>query len=110
MLFVGDSHLRALADGYVKMPDGCLSFGFLSTPGASAAELRTELLNADIGRTPDIVCLLAPSNNLTATPSIETAGVAFNGLLRAPCSRWPKVVFVLQNKVYIQGRLLNRIV
>ncbi|XP_030217338.1 uncharacterized protein LOC115547316 isoform X3 [Gadus morhua] len=94
VLFVGDSHLRALADGYVKMPDGCLSFGFLSTPGASAAELRTELLNADIGRTPDIVCLLAPSNNLTATPSIETAGVAFNGLLRAACSRWPKV-FVL---------------
>ncbi|XP_056442594.1 uncharacterized protein LOC130379648 isoform X3 [Gadus chalcogrammus] len=94
VLFVGDSHLRALADGYVKMPDGCLSFGFLSTLGASAAELRTELLNADIGRTPDIVCLLAPSNNLTTTPSIETAGVAFNRLLRAACSRWPKV-FVL---------------
>ena len=110
MLFVGDSHLRALVDRYVRMPDGCLSFGFLSTPGASAAELRTELLNADIPRTPDIVCLLAPSNNLTATPGIEAAGVAFDGLLRAARSRWPKVVFVLQNKVYFQGRLLNRIV
>lgn len=110
MLFVGDSHLRALAGRHVEMPDGCLSFGFLSTPGASAAELRTELLNADIPRTPDVVCLLAPSNNLTATPSIETAGVAFDGLLRAACSRWPKVVFVLQNKVYFQGILFNRIV
>ncbi|XP_030230333.1 uncharacterized protein LOC115556988 [Gadus morhua] len=94
VLFVGDSHLRALVDRYVRMPDGCLSFGFLSTPGASAAELRTELLNADIPRTPDIVCLLAPSNNLTATPGIEAAGVAFDGLLRAARSRWPKV-FVL---------------
>ncbi|XP_056441227.1 uncharacterized protein LOC130378520 isoform X3 [Gadus chalcogrammus] len=92
VLFVGDSHLRALVDRYVRMPDGCLSFGFLSTPGASAAELRTELLNADIPRTPDIVCLLAPSNN--PAPGIEAAGVAFDGLLRAARSRWPKV-FVL---------------
>ncbi|RVE56289.1 hypothetical protein OJAV_G00219560 [Oryzias javanicus] len=95
VLVVGDSHLRALVDGIVRMPaGGGVTFGFMSTPGASAAELYTEVSHAKIARTPDLVCLLAPSNNLTASRTLPEAAQDFRRLLTLLQSKWSKL-FVL---------------
>uniref|UniRef100_UPI0037E74A3D uncharacterized protein n=1 Tax=Semicossyphus pulcher TaxID=241346 RepID=UPI0037E74A3D len=92
VLLVGDSHLRAIADGFVKMPEGRLSFGIMSTPGGSAKDERIELVHAVVPRTPEAVCLLAPSNNLTASRTTDEAGADFAKLLRSACARWSNVV------------------
>lgn len=93
VLLVGDSHLRAIADGIVpiELDKDSMSFGVMCTPGASAAELTQELLHADVPRTPDAVCLLAPSNNLTSSRTFEEAGASFANFVACACSRWPKV-------------------
>ncbi|KAM3584878.1 uncharacterized protein V6R79_001589 [Siganus canaliculatus] len=90
-LVVGDSHLRHLVDGFVPMPEGVLAFGMLSVPGGRASQIKTEVLHAEVPQTPDVVCLLAPSNNLTASQTAEAAGAEFEQLLYAVCERWPKV-------------------
>ncbi|KAK0135924.1 hypothetical protein N1851_028202 [Merluccius polli] len=94
VLIVGDSHLRAIVDGVVQMPEEPFSFGVMSTPGAAASALRTEVLNAVLPRVPDAVCLLAPSNNLTASRIIDEASVDYVNLLRSIRSRWPNVFVV----------------
>ncbi|XP_070407786.1 uncharacterized protein [Nothobranchius furzeri] len=91
VLLVGDSHLRSVADGIVPMPDGGLAFGVMSTPGACADLLRLEVSQAVLPREPDAVCVMAHSNNLTASRTVEEAGDAFERYLLAILSRWPKV-------------------
>ncbi|MEQ2301658.1 hypothetical protein AMECASPLE_038349 [Ameca splendens] len=93
-LLVGDSHLRAIADGFVSMPEGNLSFGLLATPGALADELRREVLGAVLPRTPEVVCLLAPGNNLEARRTVQQSGADFEGLLLTVGNLCPNVVVV----------------
>ncbi|XP_035980899.1 uncharacterized protein LOC118556750 [Fundulus heteroclitus] len=91
---VGDSHLRAVVDGFAPIKADGLYFGFLAVPGGTALDLRTELLNAVIPRTPDVVCLLAPSNTLRRSTVVSEAGKRFEKLLTTVCTLFPKV-FVL---------------
>lgn len=91
VLLVGDSHLRALVDGFVDMPEGPLCFGFMCTPGATAAHLRTELMAAEVAHQPDAVIVLAPSNNLTANRGLECSSADFAALIKSARSRWSNV-------------------
>lgn len=91
VLVVGDSHLRALVDGFVEMPGGCLSFGFMSTPGATAEELRVEAAAATLLHQPDLVVVLAPSNNLTAYRGLQGSAEDFKALIQTARSRWSNV-------------------
>uniref|UniRef100_A0A3B5QCT5 Uncharacterized LOC102221235 n=1 Tax=Xiphophorus maculatus TaxID=8083 RepID=A0A3B5QCT5_XIPMA len=93
-LLVGDSHLRAIVDGYSTMPKGDFSLGVLASPGASAEELKLEVLDAVLPRPPEVICLLAPSNNLTASRTFVEAGAAFDALLRTVCKLSANVVVV----------------
>ena len=44
VLILGDSHLRGLVDGFVRIPNiEQVSFGFVSFPGIKAAELDVEI-------------------------------------------------------------------
>ncbi|KAK6483361.1 hypothetical protein HHUSO_G14848, partial [Huso huso] len=83
VMVFGDSHLRSLVDGYVQMPEGDLRFGYSSTPGACAAALREEVLNETLPEEPNLVCLIAPGNNLSKN-TIQQAGKEFASLIRSP--------------------------
>uniref|UniRef100_A0A3Q1FNF8 Uncharacterized protein n=1 Tax=Acanthochromis polyacanthus TaxID=80966 RepID=A0A3Q1FNF8_9TELE len=92
ILVVGASHLRALVDGFIRMPQSQFVFGFMSTSGASASEIHTEIWHAAVPRRPDAVCVMSPSNNLTNT-TVQVAGVDFTNLLATCLNRWSKIVF-----------------
>ncbi|XP_061739772.1 uncharacterized protein LOC133540831 [Nerophis ophidion] len=106
---IGDSHLRGMVDGHVLIPNVPLSFGFLSVPGGGAADLRTEMRRLEFPWTPDVVCVLAPSNDLDRGPFCDAA-VEFSALLTSIRSRWPKVFVLdfptrLNRPVGLQDRL-----
>ncbi|KAK1150690.1 hypothetical protein AOXY_G33755, partial [Acipenser oxyrinchus oxyrinchus] len=107
VLVFGDSHVRSLVDGYVQMPEGDLLFGYSSTPGACAAALRKEVLNETLPEEPDLLCLIAPGDNLLKTSiqqaapgdnlsktSIQQAGKEFASLIPSAQGRWNKVVVI----------------
>ncbi|CAJ1074299.1 uncharacterized protein LOC121902129 isoform X1, partial [Xyrichtys novacula] len=92
VLIVGDSHLRPFVDGVVPLPEGRMSFGFMSTPGACADGLRIEMVHAAVPRNPDLVIVMAPSNNLTTQGSLEKSSTDFAKLLSTAVGRWFKVI------------------
>ncbi|RVE71263.1 hypothetical protein OJAV_G00050090 [Oryzias javanicus] len=83
-------------DGPSLLPPGGATNALfhLSFPGRSAAELCTEVSHANIACTPVLVCLLAPSNNLTASRTLPEAAQDFRRLLTLLRSKWSKL-FVL---------------
>uniref|UniRef100_A0AAV2JLN5 Uncharacterized protein n=1 Tax=Knipowitschia caucasica TaxID=637954 RepID=A0AAV2JLN5_KNICA len=94
---LGNSHLRAIVDGFVPMPEDGFSFGFCSIPGGSARDICKELSSQmacedpPLQREPDVVCLLAPCNNITASKTVTEAASEFARLLDVVCSRWQEV-------------------
>uniref|UniRef100_A0A665T190 Uncharacterized protein n=1 Tax=Echeneis naucrates TaxID=173247 RepID=A0A665T190_ECHNA len=91
VLIIGDTQLRAIVDGFIQMPEGHLSFGIMTAPKASTSELQTEVVHSVLPRTPEAVCLLAPSNTLTSSKTTDEIVVDFAELLSTICRRWPKV-------------------
>lgn len=73
------------------MKPGNLSFGFMATPGGAADQLRAEMKHALLPRDPDLVVVLGPSNNLTASRTFQEAGAAFRRYLGDVCDRFPHV-------------------
>lgn len=90
-LVIGESHLRSIVDGYVTMPNSDLSFGLMSFPGAKAADVELEVRHAVVPHVPDIVCILATSNNLNGCQSVSEAGQDFRRLLDTALRRWKHV-------------------
>nr|XP_023664597.1 uncharacterized protein LOC111842326 [Paramormyrops kingsleyae] len=76
------------------MPEGSLSFGYSCTLGASASVLRREVQGESIPYTPDLVCLLAPGNNITESNTIEQSGRDFTSLIQCALSQWTKVIVI----------------
>ncbi|KAK7884498.1 hypothetical protein WMY93_027621 [Mugilogobius chulae] len=99
VLVAGDSYLRSIVDGAVPFPEGCLSFAISCTPGASACHLTDRLsahrkeMNKE-KRDSELVCLLAPSNNLTSSKTIDRACDDFRALLTSACGSWKKVIVI----------------
>uniref|UniRef100_A0A3B1IMK3 Uncharacterized protein n=1 Tax=Astyanax mexicanus TaxID=7994 RepID=A0A3B1IMK3_ASTMX len=88
VLVIGDSHLRSFVEAVVAVPEDHISLGYSCTPGATAEELRQEILGENIPLSPDLVVLLAPSNNLTANMTTTEAGKDFTHLMAAVLHRW----------------------
>ncbi|XP_049321158.1 uncharacterized protein LOC125781528 [Astyanax mexicanus] len=112
VLVIGDSHLRSFVEAVVAVPEDHISLGYSCTPGATAEELRQEILGENIPLSPDLVVLLAPSNNLTANMTTTEAGKDFTHLMAAVLHRWENVIVLdfpprLNEDIQYQGHLRN---
>ena len=92
---IGDSHLRSIVDGFVDLPKSDVSFGFMSYPGAKAADLELEVKHAVLPFVPDMVCIMASSNDISGH-SVSQAGDDFRRLLQTAMLRWKHVSCFLQ--------------
>lgn len=75
------------------VPERSLSHGFHATPAANASEIRSEVREAFLSRSPDDVCLLRPSNNLISSRIIEETTADFLLLSTSLVNHWSKVSF-----------------
>lgn len=103
VLVVGDGQLRALINGAVTIPEGRVSFGFLSVHKATLSDLKTELIHANIPWKPDAVCVCIPVCNVKQ--SIPKAVEDLDSLLAAASYQWPRVC--LFSLVWFSERLLG---
>uniref|UniRef100_A0A8C6S176 Uncharacterized protein n=1 Tax=Neogobius melanostomus TaxID=47308 RepID=A0A8C6S176_9GOBI len=94
VLLVGNSHLRAVVENVVPMPQGGLSFAISATPGGCASHIQAELAGTVLPRDPALVCVMATCNNgfsRDPTRTVDQAAREFGQLLAYVCGRWPKV-------------------
>lgn len=89
------------------MPGRC----FRSVPCQHWVPMWTEVVNAALPQSPDVVVDMSPTNNLTASRAIVEAAADFGMFLRVACSHLPNVgifsfiVFIMIFTVFLIQQL-----